>query len=589
MTRLFAPGAQFYLMASVPILAVFGLIPAALFLHSGEEWSFSWMLVLRVGALGLPVLLASILLIRGLALISARAAAWLAIFLFCCGTFLLLAHVYAPIQIGPLDGSPMSSDEPVGYTLFELAALLGLAVAFVLLARGRGLGIASLFAGALWLLCAGYYGAMALSAPEDEARPAPVARAATPGGNVYHFVLDTMQTDAFRAAVERLGLADRLAGFDLFENNISNYINTVPSSASYFTGTLYDSGKYKPWTRAWRERGLFPTLRDDGYTTWMYAPFSYWENDHIDHFWYNIALYEEEAGVAATSFYDFGQVWLASLAPNLLTNEALPLAARLRDRLFAIVAGGPNPLSIEAGLDQYASVLMLRRLLREEPARPATGQYVYAHAILPHGPYVVDPDCRFVGKRELRRQHDERGLKAGYLGQTDCALRLVTRFLDQLRALGRYNSATIVIHADTGNRIGFFDESVRDDGAETLGWNSYELRSQVYALLAIKQAGASGPLRVRAEPTQLVDLFPTLIELLHLGPPGYPVYGRSVYATSPPLRDARFGFDPAKRHGPAIVEVRVDEPDHLATSPLTVIGPAVDPATWRAASANAAR
>ena len=174
-------------------------------------------------------------------------------------------------------------------------------------------------------------------------------------------MLDTLQTDAFRAVVDRLGLAERLTGFDLFESNISNYINTVPSSASYFTGTLYDSGKYKPWTRAWRERGLFPTLRAAGYTTWMYAPFAYWQNEHIDHFWYNIALYEEEAGVAAASFYDFGQVWLASLAPNLLTNEALPVAARLRDRLFAVVAGGPNPLSIEAGVDQYASVLMLQR------------------------------------------------------------------------------------------------------------------------------------------------------------------------------------------------------------------------------------
>jgi arylsulfatase A-like enzyme len=227
---------------------------------------------------------------------------------------------------------------------------------------------------------------------------------------------------------------------------------------------------------------------------------------------------------------------------------------------------------------------MLQRVLREEPARPPRGQYVYAHAVLPHGPYVLAPDCRFVGKRELRRQHDEQGLKEGYLGQAECALRLVARFLDQLRALGRYDAATIVIHADTGNRIGFFDESVRDDGAKTLGWNSYRLRSQVYALLAIKPPGASGPLEVRNTPTQLVDLFPTLLDLLDLAAPDYPVYGRSVYAAGGAPREARFGFDPARRHGHEIVEVRVDDPVHLARSPLTVIGPAIDPATWRGAS-----
>ena len=82
------------------------------------------------------------LLIRGLALVSARAAAALAVLLFCLGAFLLLAHVYAPIQIGPLDGSPMASDEPLRHTLFELAALALLVVASGFLVRGRGLGIA---------------------------------------------------------------------------------------------------------------------------------------------------------------------------------------------------------------------------------------------------------------------------------------------------------------------------------------------------------------------------------------------------------------------------------------------------------------
>jgi hypothetical protein len=581
MAQLLRPGSAYYLIASLPILAVFGLIPAALYLHAGEEWSFPWTLLLRLCGLGLVGLLAVALVIRALALINARAAAVLAMVLFCFGAFLLLAHVYAPIQIGPLDGSPMTSDEPLRYTLFELAALAGLTVVLVLLLRGRGLGIAGLFTAALWLVCAGYYGVMAWTTQPDEAPAAVVAPAPAAGGNVYHFVLDTLQTDAFHAAVERFGLADQFTGFDLFENNISNYINTVPSSASYFTGTLYDSGKYKPWTRSWRGRGLFPTLRAAGYTTWMYAPFAYWRNKQIDHFWHNVALYEEKAGVAAASFYDFGQVWLASLAPNPLTNEALPLAARLRDRLFAVLAGGPNPLSIEAGVDQYASVMMLRHLLREEPARPATGQYVYAHAVLPHAPLVMDPDCRFIGKRELHRKRDPRGVREAYLAQAGCALHLVARFLDQLRALGRYDAATIVIHGDTGSQVGFFDDSVRDDGALTLGWSSYELRSQVSALLAIKPPGASGPLRVHGTPTELVDLFPTLIDLLDLPPPDYPVRGRSVYAGGGAPREARFGFDPAKRHGSQIVEVRVDDPTRPARSPLTVIGPATDPATWR--------
>ena len=577
MGRLFRPGVCYHLIASVAILAVFGLIPAALYMHAGEPWSFPGTLLLRLGGLGLLGLLAIVALIRALALISARAAAVLAILLFCLGSFLLLAHVYAPIQIGPLDGSPMISDEPLRHTLFEAALLAALMVVFALLVRGRGLAVASLFAAALWLIGAGYHGVIAWTGHVEEPRRVPRATASAERGNVYHFVLDTLQTDAFRAAAERLDLADHLVGFDLFQNNISNYINTVPSSASYFTGTLYQKGKYKKWTRTWRRRSLFATVRRAGYTTWMYAPFSHWDSRHIDHFWHNIALYEEETGAAPAHFYDFSQLWLASLAPNFLTNEALVLAGGLRDRLFAALVGGATPLSIETGVDQYSSVLMLERLIREEPARPASGQYVYAHAVLPHGPHVIDPECRYVGKRE----HGGSARVDGYLDQTICALRLVAAFLDQLRALGRYDRSTILIHADTGSRIGFLDQRVDDDGAETLGKSSYLLRSQVYALLAIKPPGAGGPLTVRTMPTQLVDVFPTLLDLLELAPPRYRLHGRSVYAAAAAPREARFGFDPARRHGWDLVEVRIDDPADLAHSSLTVLGPATDPAIWR--------
>src|SRR5688500_14941727 len=177
MAPLLRPGLPYYLIASLPILAVFGLIPAALYLHAGEEWSFSWTFLLRLGALGLPGLVAVALLIRGLALVSARAAALLAALLFCLGAFLLLAHVYAPLQIGPRDGSPMASKEPLRPTLFELAILALLVVALGFLVRGRGLAIASLFTAALWLVCAGYFGAMAWAARPDEPPAGPAAPA----------------------------------------------------------------------------------------------------------------------------------------------------------------------------------------------------------------------------------------------------------------------------------------------------------------------------------------------------------------------------------------------------------------------------
>ena len=104
----------------------------------------------------------------------------------------------------------------------------------------------------------------------------------------------------------------------------------------------------------------------------------------------------------------------------------------------------------------YASVLMLRRLAREEADREPSGHYLYAHAILPHGPFVMDDGCNYVGKHGFGRK-DKDARRAAYVDQAGCAIRLVADFLDRLKSLGRYDAATIVVHADTGHGLGFVD------------------------------------------------------------------------------------------------------------------------------------
>jgi hypothetical protein len=66
----------------------------------------------------------------------------------------------------------------------------------------------------------------------------------------------------------------------------------------------------------------------------------------------------------------------------------------------------------------------------------------------------------------------------------------------------------------------------------------------------IERPHASGPLRISTAPTQLVDLYPTVLEILGLESP-YRPDGRSAYGMAPGVgRDASFGFDPADKQGP---------------------------------------
>ena len=583
----FSPGPVYYWLAFAFFVVVFGIIPLSIYAHSGDDWGFPYYQTLYISVLGLTVCLATFIGIRLIALVHVGTAAAVACALFCLGVFLLLAHVYAPIQIGPLDGSEIESEEPLRYTLVEIALLAVSLGAFFQLRRGRGLSIASLFSLALTLVGVGYVGALAFAEREallaTETPAAQEALTPTRGsseiqGNVYHIVLDAMQTDAFVLALERAARAGSFEGFELFENNVSNYITTVPSSASYLSGSFYKGGDFDVWAREARSsRGLFAALSDRGYQVWMYAPFAYWQSRYIDHFRHNVGIYEEEIGLAPAGLYDLLHIWLASLAPNPLTDEALSDVEGLRDWLFELVTEKPRPLSIQQGLHPYSGAMMLRRLVREEELRAPDGEYVYAHAALPHAPWVFDRDCQYVGNPGAGRR-DLGQRREAYLGQAECAVTLAAEFLESLKRLGRYDSSMVVVHADHGQRIRFAD-GARD--SRTLDTPDATLLSSVNALLMIKRPHAKGPLEIKETPTQLVDLFPTILDILDLEAAHDPS-GKSVYSIrDDEQREARFGFDPAKKHGHNLVEVRIEDQKDLPNSKLTVLGPAISPATWR--------
>jgi hypothetical protein len=585
--QILSPGPVYHGLAFAFFVVVFGIIPFSIYAHSGDDWGFPYYQTLYISVLGLIICLATLLVIRLIALVHVGTAAGIACALFCLGVFLLLAHVYAPIQIGPLDGSEIESEEPLRYTLIEVA-LLALALgAFFRLRRGRGLSIASLFSLALTLVGVGYVGALAFAERENLSATEPPAaqEALTPTrgsseiqGNVYHIVLDAMQTDAFVLALQRAARAGSFEGFELFENNVSNYLTTVPSSASYLSGSFYKGGDFDVWAREARSsRGLFAALSDRGYQVWMYAPFAYWQSRYVDHFRHNVSIYEEEIGLAPAGLYDLLHIWLASLAPNPLTDEALSDVEGLRDWLFELVTEKPRPLSIQQGLHPYSGAMMLRRLVREEEQRAPDGQYVYAHAALPHAPWVFDRNCQYVGNPGAGRRDPVRRRQA-YLGQAECAVTLAAEFLESLKRLGRYDSSMVVVHADHGQRIRFAG-GARD--SRTLDTPDATLLSSVNALLMIKRPHAKGPLEIKGTPTQLVDLFPTILDILDLEAPHDPS-GKSVYSIrDDEHREARFGFDPAKKHGHNLVEVRIEDQKDLPNSKLTVLGPATDPATWR--------
>ena len=379
-------------------------------------------------------------------------------------------------------------------------------------------------------------------------------------GNVYHLVLDSMRTDVFLEALERTGLAPEFAGFELFRNNVSNYVTTVPVVGQLLHRHVLPRRRGgRPGSSSGTARASSPRWASAATRSGCTRRSRYWHTRHVDRFWYNFDILEQEEGIVAdVGFHGLIQIWLVSLAPNPLTNEALPLAARAaRPDLRPADRRRREPLTVPE-LHPVAGVSMLRRLLREEALRGASGQYVYAHAALPHTPFVFEPDCRYVGQPRPRPQPPA---EDPYLQQAQCTIRLVADFLAHLRARGRYDAATVIVHADTGLGIGKVGKGPPPPGKSTLGVADRALLQRHPGAADDQAAAGRGPLQILGQcRTQLVDLFPTVLDILDLEP-GYPVDGRSVYTLAPGApRDVRFGLDPTRKYGHEFVEVRIDDP-----------------------------
>jgi hypothetical protein len=561
-------------MAVAPVVAAFFLIPFVLYYNAREYWNWDWGIPADFATIGMLLCLPLIFIIWVLSRIRPRVAARVSVFLFCLGLFVLLADVYSPLQSTPLDGSELSSSEPVKHTLIEAGILM--LILLVVFKRRRTLTSIAAPVSAVLLLVALVYCGLILSA----SRPVFVDnREVDPSikGNVYHILLDEMQTDAALLYMREGELEEDFRGFTVFEDNVANYSGTGASLPSYLTGTLYSGGSFRQWTASHRYIGLFRDMSEKGYAGFFYGA-SGWSVKFMPCVTYD-DTYRKHAGRKSSRSRDFVQIWLARIVPNFLAQEAFDAGRRLSEATRPTTA---IPGTVAEGRHVYSSVLMLRQLIEEEELKSPDGRYTYLHMILPHFPFVMtesgeyDIDLRSTGA-------------SGYYGQVGCALNLVTEFLDELKRLERYDASTIIIHGDTGHgKLGFINktpegvEATADsqeekaEGAfapEIVSWTEQQVRARAKALLMIKPARADGPVSFSARQSQLLDIYPTMKELLGLAREGTGVTeGLDLFGEEFPAdRAAEFFLYPENDHEPYdIKRITIHDSRNLSMSKLTV-------------------
>ncbi len=402
-----------------------------------------------------------------------------------------------------LDGlAPWLLDTAAGSLLFAAAALAGGGAAWRQLPPRRVEPALAALALLLVAREAFLFGSRLERPPavgrRDLARELGTTRAALP--NVYHLLLDSFPDELFEPCLAP-SQAPLLEGF-------ARYHAVSPARATAEVLPTLFSGRRLPGSPAERTHlglagpdSVLSLLRRAGYRTlgcvprFLYEP----ERPALD-----VSVYHDEnarpADLAAMNAAGFRRLWLFRTLPLALSQ------AFARRNLFGldedlVRSGG---LRLSATAQPLVSRMSFEALLEAEPRLPARGRYTLVHLLLPHNPYRLGSDCSEAGgPTDLKRQ-------------TDCTLRLLTRFLDGLRRLGRLEGSVVVVHGDHGaGQVWREGRLVADESA----W----LRT----LLLVKPAGARGALRTLPDTARIADVAPTLLSLVGLRA-GAAVEGRAL-------------------------------------------------------------
>lgn len=532
-----------YVCSFALVVSVFFIIPFELYYTAQSEWLWDKSLAYFFAELGVRVEFAILVILYVLSRWRMQYAKTFGLLLFYMGIYILLADVFSPLQTNLMDGTELVGTEPWSYSLFEIILFIAI-FSYAIKTKLEGLVLAANVSLLISVISI-YYFIMIWASPaglDDLEGRGPVISTAIEDqqnrGNIYHIVLDGMQSDAAGFAIDDLNLQDEFSGFTHYKNNLSNYLSTMASYTSYMTSQFYEGGSFENWYKSDHARkGLFKTLKENNYSVTVEGYKQYWNTSYVDNFSLLSSYYDSVAGENIWQMPTFSKIWFARLMPNFFTNEAFGIVDLVSENYSSQDQNETSyPHTYDEGVEPFSSVHMMRNLIATEKNRPEFNQYIYAHAIIPHPPYVHNESCEY--DSELRQINPA----DGYYLHVKCAFSLVAAFINELKRLDRYDGATIIVHGDHGEGAqGFYrkeDGSITStaDFDQTSNLTTVAQRIDNYSelppgierrpvdvilarassLLMLKPAGAEGELKISDIVTQLIDVYPTLVNLLDL-------------------------------------------------------------------------
>jgi hypothetical protein len=387
--------------------------------------------------------------------------------------------------------------------------------------------------------------------------------------NVIHIVLDAYMSELFGEAVtqDRAFFDRTFSGFVYFADHLGAFPTTRASMPAMLTGEAYRNEEpFEQFRGRTQQRSIATVLAEHGYEV---RSITFHRIEHPEPMAARRPVVRYTIPTPYGSYGDyvrFTALQLFDFAAFRYVPQALKASVYNDDDWLwqrALSAG-----TLESQRSRMTRPSNHAAFLTEMTDRLTAGVdgpvYQFIHVAVPHPPLVLDAGCSFVerGRTTSRRTYAE---------QSRCAVTMVGKLLDRLRALGLYDQSIIVLTSDHGWRVPRPDHPLA--GLATPVGDLQSVALTAMPLLVVKPKHASGPLRVSTAPTTITDIPATIADLAGL-PPGL-FHGQSAFRIAPDARRSRgFAF-----HSWRNADWRREYMDALHV--FSVDGPIHEPGSWR--------
>jgi len=283
--------------------------------------------------------------------------------------------------------------------------------------------------------------------------------------NIFVFVLDRFDAEYYEELAEKYPeVIAELDGFTYYDDNISKYPRTYPAITYMLTGVENDFSvkRLEYFEKAYSTSTFLKDLKDNNYKTNLYIPIYYAYSDAkvLSDYASNTSHFDGHS-ISDPAQFTKNMIRLSSYfwLPDKFKSQSIS-----SNKFFeSVVYEGDAPeYTVDSSSDSIVYTELMNDGLRIQSEQ---NTFTFMHLNGCHPPYTIDENCTYREDGTIKPVEQTRGSFA-----------ILCEYIKQLKSMGLYEDATIII---TG-----------DHAALTTDYEAYD--SPKLTALLVKESGKSG-------------------------------------------------------------------------------------------------